>query len=91
MWLVITKGRRDKTLFLVDRSKIKNRWWSTSWDGGMLFKSMEAAEIQARKLMYKEPEVVSLSTAKQLCRENERNIDYDSMEHPFSSDALGQD
>ena len=90
-YIVNVQGRGDISLFLVDRNKTRNRWWSSSLDQAIQFEYKEAAQHQANKYHFKSPEVVSWRLAKSLERENERNIDYDSMEHPFSSEALGQD
>jgi hypothetical protein len=89
-YIIKTEGRKSMTLFLVDRSRIKSRWWSYDWKDAMKFNKLSAAKIQASKLMYKNPTVISLSTAIILSEENDRNYDYDVLEHPFSSEALGQ-
>ena len=90
-YTVMTRGRKGMFLFLVDRSRIKNRWWSYDWSDAMRFTKESAAKTQASKLRYKHPEVITTSKAIELSRMNERNFDYDSLEHPFSSEALGQD
>ena len=90
-YVVMTNGRKGMYLFLVDRKKINNRWWSTDWSDAMQFQKESAAGIQAAKLKYKSPEVISIDTAIQLSKENDKNFDYESLVHPFSSDALGQD
>ena len=88
-YIVMTQGRKSMFLFLVDRTRIKSRWWSYSVSDAMQFRKESAAKIQARKLVYKSPEVISYSEACRLERLNDMNYDYD--EHPFSSEALGQD
>lgn len=89
-YIVMTNGRKGMFLFLVDRTKIKNRWWSYDWIDAMQFQKESAAKIQAKKLKYKSPEVISTRTAIKLSKENDRNFDYGSLEHPFSQDALEQ-
>ena len=81
----------NQSLFLVDRSKIKNRWWTSDWTEAMQFYKESAAKIQASKLQKNNPRVITINQAILLTRENERNFDYDSLEHPYSSEALGQD
>jgi len=89
-YIVMTKGRKGMYLFLVDRRKIKNRWWSTDWSESIQFQKESAAKIQAAKLKYKSPKVISIDNAIELSKENDKNVDYESSIHPFSSDALGQ-
>lgn len=55
-------------------------------EDAMWFSSFEAAINQSKKLRFNDPEVITLREAKILS--NDR-FEYD--EHPFSSDALGQD
>ncbi len=90
-YIVMTNGRKGMYLFLVDRKKINNRWWSTDWSDAMQFQKESAAGIQAAKLKYKSPKVIRIDTAIELSKENDKNFDYESLAHPFSSDALGQD
>lgn len=90
-YIVMTHGRNGMYLFLVDRKKINNRWWSTDWSDAMQFQKESAAKIQAAKLKYKSPEVIRIDTAIELSKENDKNFDYESLVHPFSSDGLGQD
>ena len=90
-YIVMSNGRNGMYLFLVDRKKINNRWWSTDWNDAMQFQKESAAKIQALKLKYKYPRVISINTAIELSKENDKNIDNESSIHPFSSDGLGQD
>ena len=90
-YIVMTTGKKGMYLFLVDRKKIKNRWWSIDWSDAMQFQKESAAIIQSKKLKHRSPEVISIKTAIKLSKENDINFDYESLEHPFSSDALGQD
>ena len=89
-YIIMTKGRNNMYLFLVDRKKIKTRWWSYDWADAIQFKKESAAIIQKNKLKYKSPEVIKITTAIQLSKENDRNINYNLYEHPFSSEDLGQ-
>lgn len=89
-YYVITQGRNNLTLFLVDRSRTKKHWWTTSLVDAMAFKKESAAEYSAKRLRYKNPCVVSYKEAIIIERENDfTNVMLE--EHPFSSDALGQD
>jgi len=90
-YVVMTHGRKGMFLFLVDRSKTKNQWWSYDWTDAMQFHKESAAKIQAGKLRFKEPKVITIDRAIELSKENDRNYDYEVLEHPFSSEALGQD
>ena len=90
-YIVMTHGRNNMFLFLVDRSQIKGKWWSYNCNDAMRFHKKSAAEIQANKLRFKTPEVITYQEAKELSNRNEANYDYEAQEHPFSSEALGQD
>ena len=87
-YYVITQGRNNTTLFLIDRSFNKNKWWTTSLSDAMAFKKESAAYYSAKKLIYKSPEVVNYNEAKILENTNDFNICNE--EHPFSSEGLGQ-
>jgi len=89
-YVVMTNGKKGMFLFLVDRTKIKDRWWSYDWADAMQFHKQDAAKTQARKLRYKEPEVITINEAIKLTKRNDANYDYEVQEHLFSSDALGQ-
>ena len=89
-YYVTTQGRDNVTLFLVDRNKTKKHWWTMSLINAMEFKNKSAAEYSAIRLRYKYPRVVNYKEAKLL--ENENDFTCAILEeHPFSSDALGQD
>lgn len=87
----MTHGRKGMFLFLVDRNKHKNKWWSYDWSDAIQFTSLDAANIQSSKYKYKSPSVITITEAIRLSKENDKNYDYEAFEHPFSSDALGQD
>ena len=87
-YYVTTQGRNNTTLFLIDRSFNKNKWWTTSLLDAMAFKKESAAKYSARNLVYKNPEVLNYNEAKIL--ENRNDYNSSMTEHPFSSDALGQ-
>lgn len=88
-YYVTTQGRGGIRLFLVDRTKTKRHWWTTSLVTAMAFYKESAAQIQANKLHYKTPVVVNSNVAKILERENEEKEILNEV-HPFSSEALGQ-
>ncbi|MDD4972498.1 MAG: hypothetical protein PHT07_23960 [Paludibacter sp.] len=88
-YYVITQGRGNITLFLVDRHKTKRQWWCTDLSLAMAFDKYSAAQYSADRLRYKHPDVVDFETARELERENMHNEVINS-EHPFSSEALGQ-
>jgi len=88
MWVVATDGRRgNKTLFLIDRSQCKNKWWSEEVCLAMKFNKLSAAEIQASKIRYNNPRVIHLNEAKEIADDQ---FNPDDLEHPYSTDALGQ-
>ena len=58
-YYVITEGRNQLTLFLVDRTKTKKQWWTHDLGLAMSFYKESTAKIQARKLKYKNPQVVN--------------------------------
>jgi hypothetical protein len=89
-YIVMTEGRKNMFLFLVDRRKIKTRWWSYDFSDAFVFNLKSAAKNQAKKLIYKNPQVITVEEAKELSNKNDYNFDYDALEHPFSSEALGQ-
>ena len=90
-YVVLTKGRNNMFLFLIDRTKTKKCWWSYDLHDVMIFHKHSAAQIQASKLKFKSPEVITIEEAKRLSAQNDRNYPYEYYEHPFSSEALGQD
>lgn len=59
----MTSGSSGKSLFLIDRHIVKDRWWTTSVEDAMIFNKYSAAEAQAAKLMYKHPTVITLEEA----------------------------
>jgi hypothetical protein len=89
-YYIIADGHRDMTLFLIDRSRNKKHWWSYSTYDALEWLSKKAAEKHALKYRYKNVRVVERTVALQLEERNDRFFDYDALEHPFSSDALGQ-
>ena len=75
MYVVTKEGRGDVTLFLVDRSKIKDRWWSSDYLDAFRFEKESVARTQARKLKYGVLGVVSLEQAEVFSRDQEREPD----------------
>jgi len=71
MWVIVTKGINEKTLFLIDRKATKRKWWSERLDQAMIFRKESAAIIQAKKLRYRNPEVISLLEAKRIAENQE--------------------
>jgi hypothetical protein len=84
------EGKNGIFLFLVDRNKVKEKWWTTNLNQAIQFQKHTAAEIQAKKLNFGNPEVVNYDTALKLVMENERNYDYNKEEHIFSNEAFKQ-
>lgn len=84
-YLVIQDSRRNgKPLFLVDRRHTKSKWWTSVVDEAMWFKNESAALIQSRKLIFNNPGIITLKEAQEI---EEEHFD----DHPFSSEALGQE
>jgi len=69
-YYVITQGRDNVTLFLVDRKKTKKHWWTYDLALAMEFYKESAAMIQANKLIYKDPRVINSNEARELENEN---------------------
>ncbi len=89
-YYVTTQGRNNLTLFLVDRRFTKKQWWTTDLSLAIEFRKRSAAEYSCKRLRYKDPCVVDSRTANQIAAEN-LHIECELDEHPFSSEALGQD
>lgn len=85
-YVIKTTGSRGQPVYMVDRRKNKNQWWTSHLESAKVFESLEAALNQVSKLKYNDPEVITMKEAKELSRDS---FEYD--EHPFSSDALGQE
>lgn len=90
MYLIKTDGKKGLTLFLVDRKKTKKYWWDTSTDNAMIFRKLYAAKIQANKLKYNNPEVITIHDAAEIEMNNMDKVALEDV-HPFSSEGLGQD
>lgn len=83
-------GEDNMNLFLVDRNKNRSKWWTCDLDDAMIFRKQSAANIQAGKLRFKNPKVIPYAEARKMERSNAVNYSYESQEHPFSSEGLGQ-
>jgi hypothetical protein len=89
-YFITTQGRNELTLFLVDRSVTRKKWWTTKLYEAMKFRKYSSAEYSLKKLKYKNPSIVGENEAKRIENENLHiNCEFDI--HPFSSEALGQD
>ena len=86
-YYVVTQGKNNMTLFLVDRKKNKKAWWTYNLFDAMEFIKERAADYSTNRLFYNNPRVINSAEAQKL--ENENDLNYS--EHPFSSDALGQE
>jgi len=89
-YYVTTQGRNNVTLFLVNRRITKKSWWTVDLIDAMEFNKHSAAIIQCNKLRYKSPCVVDSKEAHRLCGYND-HVMAEIGEHPFSSEALGQE
>jgi len=58
-YIITRSGRNGETLFLVDRKKIKDRWWSTNLMDAIQFNKESAANYSANRLKYGNPEVLN--------------------------------
>ena len=89
----------NELLFYVDRSKTKAFWWSYDLNFAMVFTSKDEAEKIASRLRYGQFEVITLREAVRLRNDRDNQYEDERMnsfdphdyEHPFSSEALGQD
>lgn len=89
-WFVTQDGKNDITLFLADRKKTRTQWWTSQLDLAMEFEKEESASVQLKKLRYNNPQVVNYENALEIYHSNQHHQIINE-EHPFSSDALGQD
>ncbi len=85
-FVIMQEGRQGTYLFLVDRRQTRSCWWSTELTSAMIFRKQSAADTQCRKLHFNHPQVIPLSAAHEYEMDNIFTGD-----HPFSSDALGQE
>jgi len=91
MYYIVSDSRYNDelTLFLVDRAKTKQKWWSDSILFAKSFKTKDQANKALERLKYNDPRVVELNEAKAIDSENTAIITENSI-HPFSSEGLGQ-
>ena len=70
MWLVVTDcSRGEKTLFLVNRNIIKNKWWALDINEARVFRVKKAADNYANKLKFRNPRVVTLNQGRKIARD----------------------
>ena len=70
MFLVMQDFPND-AMVLVDRHKVKNKWWTRDLSEAMIFRKESAARIQKSKLRHGDVRVVTLETAKKILNEVE--------------------
>lgn len=65
-WIIFTYPRKKvniiEKLFLVDRNKTKEWWWSPAAYYAMIFDTKEMANLRANKYKYNRPTVMQIST-----------------------------
>ncbi len=81
MFVIMAEGKNNHAIFLVDRTRIKNKWWTQNLDDALKFQNETAAIVQRDKLKYNNPEVVTWKYAKEMEIESDDIPDDD---HPFS-------
>lgn len=75
-WVLVTTSKASKelpsrTMFMVDRARVKWSWWSDDIEDACIFDSLQVAERRAQTLKHNTPRVVTLSEAENMNRENE--------------------
>lgn len=85
-YFITKEGRGGINLFLVDRCRIRNKWWSSNKAEAIIFEEEKEAEERASKLRYGNITVVGQLEAAIMDNEN----DAAENEHIFSSEGLGQ-
>ena len=68
------------SLFLVNRDKVKHKWWTTSLNEAMQFFEEKAAKSSLSRLRFGNPEIISKEDAQILEEENEV---IENQDHPF--------
>lgn len=69
-YAVATDGLNGKTLFTVNRSKVKDRWWTEGqWHLAMRFTSEAVARQAASRLSHNNPRVVEWAEAEAIMEE----------------------
>ena len=89
-YYVVSDGKNGVNLFLIDRNKSKSAWWTPDLYNAIAFNKSSAAEYSAKRLIYRNARVISELEAKELEKDN-MHILAELDDHPFSSEALGQD
>ena len=85
-FVVAMDGKNGETLFLVDRSKTKEYWWSLKLDKALIYNSKYPAKKRANTLLYGNVYVLTLDQA--LSEEMDNSAVDVCDEHPFSEDAF---
>lgn len=75
-WVIVTTSKATKelpsrTMFMVDRTRVKWSWWSDDIEDACIFDSQQIAERRTMTLKHNEPRVVSLDEARIMNQENE--------------------
>jgi hypothetical protein len=97
-YYIVQNPRKETTshfLFLADRNKTKQMWWTGSLGLAIRFTSDIAAQAAASRLRFNTPRVVSAIEATEMASRNKNSRNLQEMrnaqyEHPFSSEGLGQ-
>lgn len=97
MWVIVSDSQYgDEKLFLVDRTKVRKKWWTLKLNEAVKFRDKSQAEKQISKIYLNRPKIVTLEEALSISDKNKQIETLQDLErsmysdHPFSSDALGQ-
>ncbi len=97
MWVIVSDSQYgDERLFLVNRTVVKNKWWTLKLSEAVKFRDRSQAEKQLSKIYLNNPEIVSIDEARLISEKNDRielvrDLGRSAYsDHPFSSEGLGQ-
>jgi len=88
-YIVVKNGRDNIKLFLVNRNVTKKKWWTIHLHDAIQFRKESAAEHSASHLRFGDCFVATYEEAQKLEKDNMHELAMLD-EHPFSSEALGQ-
>jgi hypothetical protein len=88
-FVVTRQSRKGKTLFLIDRRKRQDRWWSFHLDDALIT-SHDSATEAAKRLKFSKPAVMNLKIAIKIV-ENRFHDEIEDSIHPQDPTALGQE
>jgi hypothetical protein len=78
-FVIATNSRTDdELLFMVDRSKQRASFWSNRLCDVLTYQNRDAAQRKASSLKFNRPQVMTLTEARAINEESERQRDHES-------------